>query len=102
MKSILSKMQIEEIVDLAMQDSVPFQAISDQFGLTVDEIVALMRATLRPRSYLRWKERRSLAAFRKHSSTKPDVFRTITTAAGRAQNFGKMQKPKRAQKVPHD
>ncbi|MEN9824609.1 MAG: hypothetical protein RI953_354 [Pseudomonadota bacterium] len=69
----------EEIVDLAMQDTVPLKAISDQFGLTGDEIVALMRKQLSPNSYRRWKERRGLPAFRKQSREKPKKHRVHAT-----------------------
>ena len=68
-------LRIEEIIDLAMQDTVPFKAISDQFGLTTDEVVAIMRKHLSHNAYRRWKERRGIAAFRKQSSEKPQKHR---------------------------
>jgi uncharacterized protein (TIGR03643 family) len=77
------QLRIEEIIDLAMQDTVSFQAISEQFGITVDEVVAVMRKNLNRSSYRRWKERRSLASFRKHSSEKPTKHRTRTIASGK-------------------
>ena len=57
--------ELEAIVDLAMQDSVPFSAICAQYSMTTDEVVALMRKSLKKSSYRRWKERRQLGAFRK-------------------------------------
>jgi uncharacterized protein (TIGR03643 family) len=81
-----SAQQIEEIIDLAMQDSVPFEKISAQFQLTADEIVSIMRTHLKLKSYVRWKERRGLASFRKHSAVEPDIFRVITTPIGRRQH----------------
>jgi uncharacterized protein (TIGR03643 family) len=72
-------LNIEEIVDLAMQDTVPFKAISDQFGMTADEVVAIMRKHLSSHSYKRWKERRGLPAFRKQSSEKPQKHRVRST-----------------------
>ncbi len=70
---------ISEIIDLAMQDTVPFKAISDQFGITADNIVAIMRKNLSKNSYRRWKERRKLPAFRKHSALKPVKHRVHAT-----------------------
>lgn len=69
----------DEIVDLAMQDTVPLRAIADQFGLTVDEVVAVMRKNLAPNSYKRWKERRNFPAFRKQSREKPTKHRVHAT-----------------------
>lgn len=71
--------RIEEIVDLAMQDTVPLRAIADQFGLTVDEVVGVMRKQLAANSYKRWKERRNLPAFRKQSREKPTKHRVHAT-----------------------
>ena len=73
------ELDIEEIVDLAMQDTVPFAAISDQFGLTADDVVAIMRKHLSYNSYKRWKERRGLPAFRKQSSMKAQKHRIRST-----------------------
>ena len=70
---------LEEIIDLAMQDTVAFSAISEQFGITPDEIVAIMRKNLSQNSYRRWKERRGLAAFRKNSPHKAVKHRVHAT-----------------------
>ena len=70
---------IEEIIDLAMQDTVPCAAISQQFGISPDEIVSIMRKHLTESSYRRWKQRRQLSAFRKHSTLKPKKHRVHAT-----------------------
>ena len=75
--------RLEEIIDLAMQDTVPFAAICVQFDLTTDEVVAIMRKNLSAHSYRRWKERRQLASFRKHSTQKPTKHRTVYIGPGK-------------------
>ncbi len=45
------------IVELAMQDRVSFDSITEKFGLSHGEIVKVMRRNLKPASFRRWRER---------------------------------------------
>ena len=45
------------IVELAMQDRVSFDSISEKFGLNHGDIVKLMRENLKSASFKRWRER---------------------------------------------
>jgi uncharacterized protein (TIGR03643 family) len=52
-----TSIDIEEIVKLAWADDIPFTTISKEYGLTENQIVALMRKHQSPRTYVRWRQR---------------------------------------------
>lgn len=45
------------IIEMALSDHVPFATIHAEYGLSEKEVVALMRANLKPRSYRTWRKR---------------------------------------------
>lgn len=45
------------IIAMAWQDDTPFEAIASQFGLTEADVIALMRAQLKTRSFKVWRMR---------------------------------------------
>jgi uncharacterized protein (TIGR03643 family) len=57
-KSIeLSQAQTSEIVEMALSDHVSFAAITLQYGISADQVKAIMRSTLKPGSYRAWRKR---------------------------------------------
>lgn len=48
---------IEEIIKLAWADTIPFEVIKAEYGLTENQVRALMRAHQTPKTYIRWRER---------------------------------------------
>lgn len=48
---------LDEIIEMALSDHVSFEMIRSQHGLGPDEVKALMRANLKPRSYRAWRKR---------------------------------------------
>ena len=54
---MLSEDVIDRIVEMAWEDRTPFDAITDQFGLTESEIIALMRHQMKPSSWRMWRAR---------------------------------------------
>jgi uncharacterized protein (TIGR03643 family) len=53
----LSEADVSGIIAMAWQDDTPFEAIALQFGLTEPEVIALMRAQLKARSFRVWRMR---------------------------------------------
>lgn len=45
------------VIEMALSDHIPFSTIHAEFGLTEKEVVALMRANLKPGSYRAWRKR---------------------------------------------
>jgi len=45
------------IIDLALQDDISFEDIRRQTGLSQNDVVRLMRTSLRPASFRAWRKR---------------------------------------------
>ena len=53
----LTKIDIEQIILMAWGDTISFESITREYGLTHNEIVRLMRANQSQKTYARWRER---------------------------------------------
>ena len=53
----LTPAQISEIIEMALSDHISFTQISEQHGVTPDEIKVIMRDQLKPGSYRAWRKR---------------------------------------------
>lgn len=56
-KEIHSAEKIHEIIGLAWADEVSFDAIKEVAGFSEKQVIALMRANLKPGSFKVWRER---------------------------------------------
>lgn len=57
MTSELNQADIDRIIEMAWEDRTPFDAITFQFGLSEQEVKALMQNQLKPTSYKLWRKR---------------------------------------------
>jgi len=57
MTTELNQADIDRIIEMAWEDRTPFDAITYQFGLSEQEVKALMRKQLKPSSYRLWRKR---------------------------------------------
>ena len=48
---------VSEIIAMAWADEIPFDAIEEQFGVSEREVIRIMRANLKPRSFELWRKR---------------------------------------------
>lgn len=53
----LSEKDIDRIIEMAWEDRTPFEAIEFQFGLSEQDVIKLMRKTLKPSSWRLWRAR---------------------------------------------
>ena len=53
----LSEADLSSVIAMAWQDDTPFEAIALQFELTEPQVIALMRASLKARSFRLWRMR---------------------------------------------
>lgn len=104
--SALNAAEISSVIAMAWSDDTPFEAIALQFGLSEGEVIDLMRAQLKARSFRVWRMRvRGRAA--KHASQQGAVLRhslrpcasdlNAITEDGAAAEF-----PTRSQRVSRD
>lgn len=52
-----TKIHVSEIIELAWCDKTSFDSIEDQTGLKEKEVIKIMRANLKPKSFRVWRER---------------------------------------------
>jgi uncharacterized protein (TIGR03643 family) len=53
----LNTTHTDRIIEMAWEDRTPFEAIEFQFDLTEQEVITLMRKTLKPSSFKLWRKR---------------------------------------------
>lgn len=68
---------IEEIIKLAWADTVPYETIKLEYGLTENELRHFMRAHQTEKTYIRWRERMTA---RSGSSSKHEKLTKKTSA----------------------
>ena len=49
--------QIEQIILMAWGDTISFETIKRDWGLTENEVIAFMRKHQSPKTYVRWRKR---------------------------------------------
>lgn len=57
MKKELSIIEIDRVIEMAWEDRTPFEAITYQFGLSEQDVIALMRKEMKPSSFRMWRTR---------------------------------------------
>jgi uncharacterized protein (TIGR03643 family) len=53
----LTTLQIDRIIEMAWEDRTTFEAIKLQFGLTEQQVITLMRQSMKPKSFRHWRAR---------------------------------------------
>jgi uncharacterized protein (TIGR03643 family) len=53
----LEQGDLDRVIEMAWEDRTPFEAIEQQFGLCEAEVIKMMRRSLKPGSFKRWRER---------------------------------------------
>ena len=56
-KLIIPEHDIHEIIELALNDKVPFQTIYDRFNLDQGSLKLIMKASIKKKSYINWRQR---------------------------------------------
>jgi uncharacterized protein (TIGR03643 family) len=65
-KKVLTEREHDRIVEMAWEDRTPFEAILFQFGYPENEVIKLMRSTLKESSFKRWRKRVNSGVSQKH------------------------------------
>jgi uncharacterized protein (TIGR03643 family) len=55
--TMLSPADQSRIIEMAWEDRTPFEAIATLYGLPEAKVIALMRASLKPRAFRNWRQR---------------------------------------------
>lgn len=54
---MLSERDTDRIIEMAWEDRTTFDAILEQFGIPEKEVIKIMRANLKEKSFKRWRAR---------------------------------------------
>ena len=79
MKEFTEK-QLDRIIEMAWEDRTSFEAIKIQFDINQDEVIKIMRSTLKKKSFKIWRERT------KGRKTKHRKINDISTMRFRSKN----------------
>ena len=52
-----TKQQLDRIIEMAWEDRTSFEAIKIQFDINQDEVIKIMRSTLKSKSFKIWRQR---------------------------------------------
>jgi uncharacterized protein (TIGR03643 family) len=63
---MLSTIDIDRIIEMALEDRTPFEAINFQFALPEKAVIALMRSQLKRSSFNLWRKRVNSGISQKH------------------------------------
>lgn len=61
----------DRIIEMAWEDRTPFEAIELQFGLKEKDVIAFMRANVKPSSFRMWRKRMA-GRTTKHTALRSD------------------------------
>ena len=87
----LTPMDTDRIIEMAWEDRTPFDAIETQFGLKESAVKALMKQSLKPSSYIRWRKRVEQCKT-KHAATRNSDISRFKSKAQRAISQNKLSK----------
>ncbi len=75
-KDQFSPRELDRIIEMAWEDRTPFEALLFQFGLPEQEVIKLMRGSLKESSFKRWRKRVNSGVSQKHLKKRnPDITR---------------------------
>ncbi|MDC0878404.1 TIGR03643 family protein, partial [Candidatus Marinimicrobia bacterium] len=52
-----TQQQLDRIIEMAWEDRTSFEAIKIQFDINQDEVIKIMRSTLKSKSFKIWRQR---------------------------------------------
>lgn len=72
---VIGREDESRVIEMAWEDRTPFEAIAFQFGLSEQQVIALMRQRLKPGSFRLWRKRVTGRATKHARLRHPDVKR---------------------------
>ncbi|MGY8802081.1 MAG: TIGR03643 family protein [Pseudomonadales bacterium] len=72
---LLRRDEISRVIEMAWEDRTPFEAIESHFGLNESAVIALMRRSIKARSFRLWRERVTSRKTKHLALRSPDIRR---------------------------
>jgi uncharacterized protein (TIGR03643 family) len=90
----LTPEDIDRIIELAWEDRTPFEAIKVQFDVDEKIVIKIMRNSLKPKSFRRWRTRVNQGVSHKHLMKQPQEMKRFKSAQQRQITRNKISKQK--------
>ena len=72
----MEQKDIDRVIEMALEDRTPFEAIKIQFDLSESDVISLMRRELKRSSFNLWRKRINSGISKKHAQKRnPDIAR---------------------------
>lgn len=81
----------DRIIEMAWEDRTPFEAIELQFGLKEKDVIAFMRANVKPSSFRMWRKRMA-GRTTKHTALRSDDVNRFKCNRQRSISMNKISK----------
>jgi uncharacterized protein (TIGR03643 family) len=91
-KKLLTERELDRIVEMAWEDRTPFEAILFQFGYPENEVIKLMRSTLKESSFKRWRMRVNSGVSQKHLNKRSTEIKRFKCSRQRTISGNKISK----------
>lgn len=88
----MTKENQDRIIEMAWEDRTPFEAITFQFGLSEQEVITLMRGSLHPSSFKRWRKRVNSGISTKHLQKRSEEIKRFRCSRQRAISGNRISK----------
>lgn len=90
-KQQLDPSDLDRIIEMAWEDRTPFEAIKNQFGMSEQETIDLMRLNMKRSSFKMWRARVQ-GRITKHAKRSPEGVLTFKSKSQRAISLNKISK----------
>ncbi|MEL7146387.1 MAG: TIGR03643 family protein [Bacteroidota bacterium] len=88
----LSEEAVDRVIEMAWEDRTPFEAIHMQFGLSEQQVIQLMRRSLKPSSFRLWRKRVNSGVSQKHLKKRAEEIDRFKCTRQRAISQNKISK----------
>lgn len=88
----ISERDHNRIIEMAWEDRTPFEAIEYQFGLPENEVIKLMRQTLKRSSFNHWRKRVNSGPSQKHLKKQDPVMVRFKSSRQKQISLNKISK----------
>ncbi len=84
--------ETDRIIEMAWEDRTPFEAIRIQFGLSEQDVIRLMRQTLKRSSFNLWRKRVNSGISKKHLHKRNEAIQRFKCTRQRQISLNKISK----------
>ena len=87
-----TELELNRIIEMALEDRTPFEAIFFQFQLLEKEVIKIMRKNLKESSFKRWRKRVNSGVSQKHQKKRNSKINRFKCSRQRAITGNKISK----------